>query len=551
MGSVWNVFLMTVFQRGINILNSFSRVKNDNPLKPNAKTFDRSSGFSAFSGNNPFNLYPMKNLLTVLKLEWLSQIRSSMWHKKLLVNLFLWFMVIYLAGTVLLLGFVLDDFLLKVFKRESPLEVLNGWLLYYFFFDFILRYFVQKLPAMVVEPYLHLPISKKSLANLILIKSGLSVFNIMHLLIFIPFAIEVPFTYYTAGEAWGWTAGVISFMLMMNYVLMYVKRSAEISAWVYIGLIAVLAGLFGLEYFEILAFSDYSAIFFNSFFQMPIIGWCIPILLIAAYGINFRYIVNHLYMGDLTSGDNNKVSFIGSGFFSRFGLMGQLIDMDLKFIWRNKRTRSVLLLTVLFLFYGLLVFPQDVYEDNYLMYLLFSMIITGMFTLNYGQYLLGWEAGHFDHVLTRNISYKQFYQSKFLLFALISTVCMILSIPYAYFGWNILLVLFTVYLFNVGIVAPVVMFFGSFNPKKIDLSKGSMMNWQGVGAAQFLLIVPVMGIPFMIYGLGVWIWDPIKAIILVGIIGVVGILISNYSIGLLGKWMEKRRYEIASDFRNA
>lgn len=110
----------------------------------------------------------------------------------------------------------------------------------------------------------------------------------------------------------------------------------------------------------------------------------------------------------------------------------------------------MLLITILFLGYGLLVFPQPEYQGNYLMYIMFSIIITGMFMLNYGQYLLGWEGNHFDHILTRNVSFKDYYLSKVLLFAITSGAAMILSIPYAYFGWEILLVLFVVFLSILG-----------------------------------------------------------------------------------------------------
>ncbi len=492
----------------------------------------------------------MKNLTTILRLEWLRQTRSALWHKNLLVNLFLGLMVVYLLGNLLFVGLVLDDILLKIFPRTSPLEKLNSWLLYYFFFDFILRYFMQKLPAMTVEPYLHLPISKKSLAHLLLVRSKVHMFNFFHLLIFVPFAFEVGFKYYTTAEGLGWLVGVVSMVFALNFILMYIKRTAEISLPVYAGMIATLATLIGLEYFDLVSFSGISALAFNALFQVPLTA-LIPLgLAMGAYFLNFRYLNDHMYMGDLTSGESTKVSFVGAGFFSRFGLMGQLIDLDLKFIWRNKRTRSVLLLTILFLGYGLLIFPQKDFQSNDLMHMIFSIIITGMFTLNYGQYLLGWEAAHFDHILSRNVSPMQFFKSKFLLFALVSTACMVCSIPYAYFGWEILLALFCVYLFNVGITAPVVMFFGSLNPKKIDLSKGTVMNWQGVGAAQFLLVIPVLGLPMVIYGLGVMFWDTQHAMILIGIIGVAGILGSGLSIRLLGKWMEQRKYEISNDFRN-
>jgi hypothetical protein len=85
----------------------------------------------------------------------------------------------------------------------------------------------------------------------------------------------------------------------------------------------------------------------------------------------------------------------------------------------------------MFLGYGLLVFPTDEYAGNHLMYVLFSVIITGMFIFNYGQYLLGWEGSHFDHILTRKVDFSDYYKSKYLLCASVSGSARLQSIPYA------------------------------------------------------------------------------------------------------------------------
>ncbi|MBK7428732.1 MAG: hypothetical protein IPI60_17800 [Saprospiraceae bacterium] len=42
------------------------------------------------------------------------------------------------------------------------------------------------------------------------------------------------------------------------------------------------------------------------------------------------------------------------------------------------------------------------------------------------------------------------------------------------------------------------MWASTYNKKKIDLSKGSMMNYQGTGATQFLIAIPLLFGPFLI-----------------------------------------------------
>ncbi|MEQ9188365.1 MAG: DUF5687 family protein [Cryomorphaceae bacterium] len=500
----------------------------------------------------------MKNLLKIISLDWKSATRSPIWHRKLLINAFLALTFIYLIGNLLVLGIFLDDLLMKIpvdgvdYNTYGPsfvLRRLDRYLIYYFFLDFIIRYFMQKLPAMSVEPYLHLPIRRSSLVHFMLVKTIWSPFNLFHFILLGPFMVEV-FSNLPFEQALGWVSGMALLIYSANFFLLYIKRTSEVDTRIYIGLLIALAALIGLHWYAIVDFNAISSWVFDSFFLHPWLAVICLIALLGSYGLNFSYLRKNMYLSRISRSGRNEVSYVGSGILSRFGLVGRLTELEFKFIWRNKRPRSVLLITVLFLGYGLIVFPQAEYAGNYLMYILFSIIITGMFMLNYGQYLLGWEGTHFDHILTRNISFEHYYKSKFLLFAIVSGVAMVLSTPYAFFGMKILLVLFCVFLFNIGINTHIVMFFGSMNPKKIDLSQGTVFNWQGVGAAQFLLVVPVLGAPLALYGLGMLFWDELGAVLLIGVVGLIGLAGTRYWIQLLALWLKKQRHEISNDFRN-
>lgn len=483
--------------------------------------------------------------------------RSPIWHRKLFVNLFLVLTFLYLIGNLLFLGIFLDDILLKIpvvgvdyntFGPSFVLRKLNRYLLYYFFVDFILRYFMQKLPAMTIQPYLHLPIRRSSLVHFMLVKSVWSPFNLGHFILLVPFMAEV-FENLEFMQALSWSVSIGMLVFAMNYLLLYLKRSSEVDTRIYLGMLATLVGLVGLHWFDIVDFNAISSVLFDALFLKPWTMAVPAILLVAGYWINFKFLRSNMYLSRISKVKRDEVSYVGNGILSRFGLIGRLAELEFKFIWRNKRPRSVLLITVLFLGYGLLVFTNPEYQGNYLMYILFSIIITGMFTLNYGQYLLGWEGSHFDHILTRNVRFEDYYMGKFLLFTVVSLTAMILSTPYAYFGWEVLLVIFCVFLFNVGWNTHFVMFFGSLNPKKIDLSGATIFNWQGVGAAQFLLVIPALGLPLAIYGLGLLFWEPVGAVVFVGVLGLFGLAGTRIWIKLLAGWLRRQRYEISNDFR--
>ncbi len=500
----------------------------------------------------------MKIFFRFLGIEWKEARRSPLWHKNLLVNLVLGISFLYLIGMLVALGVLLDDILIKIpvegidyntFKESFVLRRLDRFLLYYFFIDLIIRYFMQKLPALSVQPFLHLPIKRSKLIHYMLAKSVMSPMNWFHWLIFIPFIGEL-FSNLSFMESLGWTIGFASVVYLNNFLLTYLKRTSDVDYRVYLTMLASLVTLITLDWYDIVDFQSVSETVFNSFFLQPITV-LIPIAIgIGFYYLNFKYLRSNLYMDRLSKSTKSEITYVGAGVLSRFGVVGRLTELEFKFIWRNKRPRSVLLITILFLFYGLLVFPMEEYSGNYLMYVLFSIIITGMFMLNYGQYLLGWEGTHFDHILTRKFSFEDYYLSKFMLFAIVSGGAMLLSIPYAYFGWKILFVLFSVFLYNLGLGSHMVMFFGSLNPKKIDLSQGTVFNWQGVGAAQFLLIIPVMGLPLGLFGIGVLFGSVDLGVAIIGISGIIGLIGTKLWISLLAKWLIAQRYKISNDFRN-
>ena len=60
--------------------------------------------------------------------------------------------------------------------------------------------------------------------------------------------------------------------------------------------------------------------------------------------------------------------------------------------------------------------------------------------IQYGQLFLSWNSGSFDFYLNRKDGVEQLVRGKYLLFISISVICFLASVPYVYFGWQILLV---------------------------------------------------------------------------------------------------------------
>jgi hypothetical protein len=205
-------------------------------------------------------------------------------------------------------------------------------------------------------------------------------------------------------------------------------------------------------------------------------------------------------------------------------------------------------MTTIFLLYGLLFYTNKIYGASWQVFC--GMFMTGIFIINYGQFMFGWQASHFDGILVSKIKFRNFLKAKYLLFTAVSTVTFLLTIPYAYFGWHIILVHFVMYLWNIGVNTTIILFFANRNYKRIDLSKGASFNWEGVGATQLLMGFPLLLLPYVVYWPLSFFNHPNIALAILGSIAVLFILMRGYWIKQLEDDFNEKRYTIAEGFRN-
>jgi hypothetical protein len=265
------------------------------------------------------------------------------------------------------------------------------------------------------------------------------------------------------------------------------------------------------------------------------------------YLIVYKFYAKNAYLENFEDSKKKNIKSTNISFLNRFEQIGKLIEVELKLIWRNKRSKSVAIVSFLFVFYGFILYPTG--GQNAFSLILFGLIITGMFMLNYGQFLISWESGYFDGLLARNVQLSDYISAKFYLFTASVVAAFIFSLIYAYFGWKIVLFNAAVAVFNIGVTSWIVLYTATFSPKKIDLSKSSFMNYQGTGAQQFILMIPVMGLPVFLYGLFYLIIGETAGLISLFVAGGIGILLTKTFNKLLTERLREQRYKIASNFR--
>lgn len=201
-----------------------------------------------------------------------------------------------------------------------------------------------------------------------------------------------------------------------------------------------------------------------------------------------------------------------------------------------------------FLFYGLIFFTMKAYADKPAWLMFASLFVTGGFAMNYGQFIPAWDSAHYKMLMSQSFKYRKFLESKWILMVVMTTLLYFLSIPYLYFGINIFLMITVGAIFNIGFNSLFLLYAGSFNRKRIDVNRSGFGNTQGTSATQFIIIIPLMLFPMLLF----WVFDKfvggLSGYIVVALVGVLGLLLKNYAMNFIEKKYIKDKYAMINAF---
>lgn len=488
-------------------------------------------------------------LSTFLDHQWKAFWRSKNKGGTIAAQIFIGFVVLYLLGVAVFLGLALDSVIEKMFPTRNIFAVYNGFILYYFAIDFLMRIQLQDLPTLSIVPYLHLKITKRKIVNFLNIRALFSAFNLLPLFLFIPFcftSIELVFGTFPAIM---YIVSIVSLVVLNNYAALYLKRLSIANLKIIPILLVLIATLGLMEYFKIFSIAAISDVVFTFITDHPAAGFGFTVLAIGMFVLNARYLRANLYAEELSKREEKKTS-TDYPFLNHFGEVGTLVALELKLILRHKRTRSLLTTTGLFVFYGFLFYKKQFLSKDMFLPLLFAAIfMTGSTISMYGQFMFGWQAKHFDGLIVNKVDMRNFIKAKFLLFTITSTLVTLVVSLYGFLSWKIIVIQVAAYLYNVGIGTVIVLYFATRNSKAIDLSKGSAFNFQGVGASQWILGLPYFLCPYVIYLPFSLAGFPYWGMIALGACGLASFFAREFWVNFLLNEFNKRKYTIAEGFR--
>jgi len=486
----------------------------------------------------------------LLKQEWKKSYRAPGFYKNLAVSIMLGFFVLYMAAIFLVLGFSLNVILEKADSSLNPMELFDGAMLYLMLAGMALRFFMQPLNTFNLPPYQFLPVKRSLLINLLILKPLANPVNYFLLLVVVPFAIKSIIGYYSVFVA---IRFIVSFILLIwfnSLMASFLKRKYGGGLISFFIVILVIPGLAALEYFKLFSLFNISRLIYGFIILKPV-GLIVPVIAVGVSYLSNKWFFSQNYYPEKFNSKikGDKTIAADLSFLNRFGIIGEIISLEIKLILRHKRTKQILYMSVLFLFYGLIFYSGKTYAHNYGMLFFAAMFITGFLMLMFGQWVISWDSSHFDTLMTKNIPVRTYLNANYYLLMSFNVICFILTTPYFFFGMQIVYLHLAAFIFNIGVNVYLLIYLATYNNRRIDLTKSSAMNYQGTTYKSFLIVLPIMFLP-MIIVYGITALSSIKvALWTLSILGFAGILLRHQIMTLCVNQFNRRKYKLAEGFR--
>lgn len=480
-----------------------------------------------------------------IKLEWKSFLRSASFGSNLVLKIVMGFLALFFIAYFAILGTAVF-FILKDAGLE-PLETINKYLIYYLLVDLIIRYFLQKMPVTNIKPLLILPIKRSLIVHYSLGKTTISFFNVLHAFFFIPFTIVLLVKGY-GYQAILWNLGMMALIYTNNFVNILVNSKNV----VFYTVLALLGSLAASQYYNFFDVTTYTKLCFQGMYDINYLFLVPIIFLLAIYYFSFSYFKARLNLDDGLAKKSDLATTENFTWLNQFGTLGTFLKNDIRLLKRNKRSRMTLIMSGIFIFYGLLFFTQAIESyDNPWMKVFAGVFVSGGFLFTFGQFVPSWDSAYYQLMMSQNIQYREYISSKWWLMVIGTVISPILASFYLYFGLHTYLIIVVGAIFNIGVNSHLVMLGGAFVKTPIDLttSKQAFGDKQAFNMKTMLISLPKMLVPMGLYTLGYYLFSPNVGLLFVAGAGILGFAFRNYVFNQIEKIYKTQKYETIAAYK--
>ena len=476
-------------------------------------------------------------------LEWKAFVRSASFGTSVVMKVLLGFLMVYFS--LLFVGAGIGAFyILKKMKLE-PLVTINQFLIYYFLFDLVIRLLMQAIPVLNIKPLLILPFKKSTIVHFSLGKTALSFFNWVHALFFIPFSIVLVLEGYDLLGVIFWFLAAFSLIYINNFLNIILSNIDKLFV-VFVGAIIALGAA---QYYKLFDITSFTTPIFQGFYATKGLFLIPALILIGLYLFTFKYFKNNLFLDAGLSQKEDIATTENLSWLNQFGTLGTFLKNDIKLIKRNKRSKTTLVMSFIFLFYGLIFFGNK--QQPEVMTIFAGIFVSGGFLFVFGQFVPSWDSSYYQLMMTQNIPYRGYITSKWWLIVIATFISTILASFYLFFGWQIYLTVVVGAIYNIGVNSHLVLLGGAFTKTPIDLSSagGAFGDKKAFNVNAMLLTLPKILVPLGLYGIGLYLGNKTIGLALVAGAGVLGFAFKEKVFSLIEKRYKIEKYSTISAYK--
>ncbi|WP_396156363.1 DUF5687 family protein [Flavobacterium sp.] len=480
-----------------------------------------------------------------IKLEWKSFFRSASFATNLALKIIMGLGALYFMVCFAILGSAVF-FILKEEGLE-PLSTINTYIIYYLVGDLIMRWLIQKMPVTNIKPLLTLPIKRSTIVHYSLGKTAISFFNIIHAFFFLPFTIVLLIEGY-GYQAILWHLAMMALIYANNFLNVIINNKDI----VFYPLVAIVASLGLAQYYQFFNITEYTKPFFQGMYDTNYL-FLIPILLlIITYYFAFNYFKNDLNLDTGLAKKSAEAKTENLTWLNQFGTLGTFLKNDIKLLKRNKRSRTTVIMSFLFVFYGLLFFTNSIEAyNNPAMHVFAGIFVSGGFLFTFGQFVPSWDSAYYQLMMSQNISYRQYLNSKWWLMVIATIISTVIASFYLYFGWQTYMLIVVGAIYNIGVNSHLVLLGGAFVKTPIDLTMANKAfgDKQAFNMKTLLISLPKLLVPMLLYAAGYYLFSANIGFLFVAIAGILGFALRNTVFSKIEKIYKTEKYATIAAYK--
>ena len=492
------------------------------------------------------------NLYKIIKQnQKLAEKRNPAFDTNRFAKFLMYFMIIYWAALFLFFGVMLPFMFEELVPNMEPYHIMNQGILYVMAADFLMRFIGQPSVSQEIKPYLLMPVKRKKLISMLLLKSGLDSYNLIWFFVYVPFAFLTVIRFYGFGGMFLYLLGLWLIFVFNNYFYLLCKLLlGEKTIWLLLP-IGIFGALGAAEFLiDGLPISRFTMNLGEGFIEgnplsFLLILACIGIMFFINMKLQLRMIYN-----EISKKEDTKIKRVSEyKFLDKYGEVGEYIRLEIKLITRNKTVKAQFRMGIIvMLAFSFLLAFTDVYDGTNMksFICMYNYAVLPIMTL--GQ-VMCFEGNYIDGLMSRKESIFNLLRAKYYLTSLIIVVPFIVMMLPISEGKITLLSAIAYLIFVMGFVFFMLLQLTVYNTRTLPLNANLMKSNKSSNWIQGLVTSFAFFLPFIIDTTLTALFPKEVGNIILIIIGLGFIVTHNLWIKNIYKRFMKRRYKNMEEFR--